>query len=256
MALVEWVSGGDGIAVITINRKEQANALSDAVLEAFHDVLSELENEPLRVMIVTGAGERVFSAGADLKERARLSEEEVWPAVERIRRLAERMANVKVPTIAALNGAAFGGGLELALACDFRIAARDARLGLTETSLGIIPGAFGTARLARLIGTTNAMELVLAARRIDAAEAVRLGIVSKAADDAREEALSLAREIARNAPLAVQIAKEVIGRGRELPLFEAFELEKTGYLKTIKTEDRLEGLTAFREKRTPNFKGR
>ncbi|WP_167629871.1 enoyl-CoA hydratase-related protein [Listeria valentina] len=254
MALVNLEYLENEIAVLTLNRPEKANAFSNAMLTDFKEAIQNLK--PVRALLIAGSGGRVFSAGADLSERAGLSEDEVWPAVERIRSVCAQVAALKCPTIAVLNGAAFGGGLELALACDFRIAERGVKLGLTETSLGIIPGSFGTVRLTKLVGKSKAMELILLAKRIQAEEALEIGLVNQIAEDALRTSLNWAEQLAKNAPIAVQIAKEVIGGASDLPEKDAFLLEKEGYLKTIPTADRREGLEAFREKREAKFQGR
>ncbi|MGJ8730299.1 enoyl-CoA hydratase-related protein [Listeria aquatica] len=254
MALINLEYLENEVAILTLNRPEKANALSKEMLADLEQTLQTLK--PVRALLIIGSGERVFSAGADLSERAGLSEDEVWPAVERIRSVCAQLAALKCPTIAVLKGGAFGGGLELALACDFRIAAPEAKLGLTETSLGIIPGSFGTVRLTKLVGKSKAMELILMAKKVTAETAFEIGLVNQVAEDALHTSLNWAEQLAKNAPIAVQIAKEVIGGASELPEKDAFLLEKEGYLKTIPTADRREGLLAFQEKRRAKFQGR
>ncbi|RFU68672.1 enoyl-CoA hydratase [Bacillus sp. V59.32b] len=246
------------IAIITMNRPEAANALSLTMLHGLSDVLNELQSDDsVRCVILTGAGDKAFCAGADLKERAGMNETEVTQTVKLIGDTISNVEKLPQPVIAAINGAAFGGGLELALACDIRLATKTAKMGLTETSLGIIPGAGGTQRLPRIIGTAKAKELIFTAKRIDAFEAERIGLISTISDNNQllNEALSLANEIARNAPIAVQAAKKAINQGIESDLKTGLEIEEIGYRKTLHTSDRLEGLNAFKEKRKPVFTG-
>jgi enoyl-CoA hydratase/carnithine racemase len=211
----------------------------------------------VRAVIVTGSG-KAFSAGADLKERRGFTLEETRAFLEQLGTLLSALAALPCPVIAAINGAAFGGGLELALACDFRIAAEGAPMGLVETRLGIIPGAGGTQRLARLIGVARAKELIVTGRRLDAAAARGWGIVSEVVPPAELEAAAqrLADEIAGAAPLAVAQAKAAIDGGVGLSLGEGLLLERRAYEVVLTSADRDEGLAAFAEKRTPVFQGK
>jgi enoyl-CoA hydratase/carnithine racemase len=248
----------NGIAIVTLNRPEAANALSTALLNELSELLGHLAfRKDVRVVIVTGAGEKVFCAGADLKERAGMNETEVRKTVALIRETINQVEQLPQPVIAALNGSAFGGGLELALACDIRVAADTAQLGLTETSLGIIPGAGGTQRLPRLIGTGKAKELIFTAKRITAKEAEQIGLIEYAVPSAQlmEKALEIAGQIAANAPIAVRQAKLAVNRGLDVDLATGLRLEQMAYEVTIPTKDRLEGLQAFKEKRKPVYKG-
>jgi enoyl-CoA hydratase/carnithine racemase len=249
----------DGIVTLTLNRPDSANALSLALLSEFHEVLSNLRfRSDVRVVILTGAGTKAFCAGADLKERRGMDEDQVRKTVSQIRGVVEGVANLPMPVIAAVNGVAFGGGTELALAADLRIAAESARFGLTETSLAIIPGAGGTQRLPRLIGLAKAKELIFTARRIDAATALRLGLVNDVVPDAEllPAAHRLADEIAQNGPIAVRQAKFAIDQGCEVDLRTGLAIEQKAYDVVIPTQDRLEGLAAFAEKRKPRYEGR
>lgn len=249
----------DGIAVLTLNRPLQANALSQGLLFALHEHLMNLTyRDDVRVVMITGAGEKAFCAGADLKERRTMDEAGVRRAVGLIRSTVEEVARLPMPTIAALNGVAFGGGTELALACDLRIAARSARLGLTETSLAIIPGAGGTQRLPRLIGLAKAKELIYTARRIDAQTAHELGLVNQVVPDAdlMKESIALAMEVAANGPIALRQAKFAIDKGFDLSLESGLAVESKAYELVIPTEDRVEALQAFAEKRAPVFRGK
>lgn len=244
------------IATILLNRPDKANALSVQMLNEIQDILENVKYNPaIRCVIITGAGEKAFCAGADLKERATMNQEEVRKTVALIRKTINDIEELPKPVIAAINGVAFGGGTELALACDFRIAASHAVLGLTETSLGIIPGAGGTQRLARLIGKGKAKELIYTARRVEAAEAETIGLVEYVEEDCLGKAMELAQMIAKNGPIAVSQAKLAIDKGYEMDLQSGLAFEQAAYERTIPTKDRLEGLQAFKEKRAPNYIG-
>ncbi|WP_017753940.1 enoyl-CoA hydratase [Calidifontibacillus oryziterrae] len=248
----------NGIATLTLNRPEAANAFSRKMLFEMQEALAKIKFDQLvRCVIITGAGDKVFCAGADLKERRTMSELEVKQTVSLIREVINEVERLPMPVIAAINGAAFGGGLELALACDIRIASQSAQVGLTETSLAIIPGAGGTQRLPRLIGIGKAKELIYTARRVAAFEAKELGIVEHIVPS--EELITKVNEIAntiiQNGPIAISQAKLAINRGIEVDLQTGLQIEQMAYAITIPTKDRLEGLTAFKEKRKPDYKG-
>lgn len=248
----------NGIVVITLNRPDAANALSIKVLEELKNVIDNCKFDPsVRCLVITGAGEKVFCAGADLKERAGMDEQTVRKTVSLIRECISNLETLPQPVIAAVNGAAFGGGTELALACDIRVASEKAKFGLTETSLGIIPGAGGTQRLPRLVGKGRAKELIFTARRIDAEEAKEIGLVEyvESPESLLEKALEIAGQIVRNAPIAVRQAKFAIEKGFDVDLTTGLAIEQNAYEVTIPTKDRLEGLQAFKEKRSPAYKG-
>ncbi|OXB91944.1 enoyl-CoA hydratase [Parageobacillus galactosidasius] len=256
--LVQYTALENGIAIITLNRPESANALSTALLYELSHLLYDLAfRRDVRVVIFTGAGEKVFCAGADLKERSGMNETEVRKTVALIRETINQIEQLPQPVICALNGSAFGGGLELALACDIRVAADTAQLGLTETSLGIIPGAGGTQRLPRLIGKGKAKELIFTAKRITAKEAEQIGLVEYVVprEQLMEKAMEIAEQIVVNAPIAVMQAKIAINRGLDVDLATGLRIEQMAYDITIPTKDRLEGLQAFKEKRKPVYKG-
>ncbi|MED0680103.1 enoyl-CoA hydratase-related protein [Aneurinibacillus thermoaerophilus] len=247
------------IATIKLNRPNELNALNYATLVRLGEIVEEIAQNPkdIRVVLIAAEG-RAFCAGADLKERRTLNEQQVRRNVRKIRDVFSALERMPQPTIAVINGFAFGGGFELALACDFRFAVRDAKMGLTEVSLGIIPGAGGTQRLPRLIGPSKAKELILTARKITAAEAYEYGIlngVSETVEEARERARVLAEEIIANAPLAVYQAKYAIDKGSSVDLQTGLDLESKAYEVIIPTKDRVEALEAFREKRKPVFSG-
>lgn len=246
------------VRVLTLDRPEAANALSRALLADLARALTTVVDDAhARALIITGAGQKAFCAGADLKEREGMSDEQVLETVTTIRETVSAVAGAPIPVIAAINGAAFGGGLELALACDIRLASSSASMGLTETTLAIIPGGGGTQRLPRLIGPGRAKELIFTGRRITAGEAHALGIVEEVCepDMLLARAGELAARIAANGPVAVRAAKEAIDRGLQLPLEQALALETELYARTIGTADRREGLAAFREKRAPQYRG-
>jgi enoyl-CoA hydratase/carnithine racemase len=208
-------------------------------------------------VLITGAGDKAFCAGADLKERKAMSAERVPQFVKNIRKLMDDVEALPQPTIAVVNGFAFGGGTELMLACDLRIAAAHAQFGLTEAALAIIPGAGGTQRLPRLIGKARAKDLILTARKLDAVEAERIGLVNRIAapGQLRAEAAALAKSIADNGPVAVRAAKAAIDGGCELPLPQGLQFEARCYERVLPTQDRLEALAAFAEKRKPRYIG-
>lgn len=248
----------NGVMVITLNRPDAANALSIKVLEELKNVIDTCKFDlSVRCLVITGAGEKAFCAGADLKERAGMDTQMVRKTVSLIRACINNLETLPQPVIAAVNGAAFGGGTELALACDIRVASENAKFGLTETSLGIIPGAGGTQRLSRLVGKGRAKELIFTARRIDAEEAKEIGLVEfvESPESLLEKALEIADQIVRNAPIAVRQAKFAIEKGYDVDLTTGLAIEQNAYEVTIPTKDRLEGLQAFKEKRKPVYKG-
>jgi enoyl-CoA hydratase/carnithine racemase len=248
----------EAIEVWTIDGAPRRNAISMAMLAELNALLARARGDrSLRCVVLTGAGEKAFCAGADLKERARMSPEEVHAFHDGLRRALRGIEEAPQVFVAALNGAALGGGLELALACDLRIAADSAEVGLPEVGLGIIPGGGGTQRLARLVGVARAKDLVLTARRIGAAEALATGIVLRVAPAARllDEALAYAGEVARNAPVSLRQAKRAIDDGLHLSLDDALALENRLYQDCLGTRDRVEALRAFAEKRPPVFTG-
>jgi enoyl-CoA hydratase/carnithine racemase len=247
------------VATITLNRPEVHNAQNDTLRRELYQVFGALAtDDDVKVVVITGAGERAFSAGADIREFV----EPASPTQlrERRKRIDYRsmMDRCSQPIIAAINGFALGGGLELALACDIRIAAENATLGLTEINLAIIPGGGGTQRLPRLIGRGKALEMILTGARISASEALQVGIVERVvpAGDALKAATELARTIAEKAPIALRYAKEAVVKGLGMSLEDGLRLE--GDLSTLlrTTEDRVEGAKAFLEKRKPRWTGK
>ena len=246
------------VEVWTIEGEARRNSLTMAFLRELGErVRAAGADRAVRAVVLTGAGDRAFCAGADLKERARMTDEEVHGFHAAVLDAFLGIERAPQPFVAALNGAALGGGLELALACDLRVAAEGAEMGFPEVGLGIIPGAGGTARLPRLVGVARAKDLVLTARRIGAAEALAMGLVSRVAPAGRvrDEAAALAEQVARNAPISLRQAKRAIDGGFDLSLDEALALENRLYQDCLASRDRVEALRAFAEKRPPVFSG-
>ena len=244
---------------ITLNRPQAANAFNTQMATELMHCFERLalQQADYRCAIVTGAGERAFCAGGDLKERDGMSDA-AWSEQHLIyERMIRAVLDCPVPLIAAVNGAAFGGGCELAAGVDFVYAAEGARFAMTETSLGIIPGAGGTQTLARAVGERRAKELILSARPFGADEALRWGLVNAVfpAESLLDECLQVAQAIAANAPIAVRQARQAIHRGLQMSISDGLAFEIEAYHRTIPTNDRREGVRAFVEKRTPDFKG-
>lgn len=257
MESIRYIQQGN-LAYVTLNRPEALNAFNYEMLRKLGDIVESIRINPdIRVVIFTGAGEKSFSVGADLKERKTLTDQQVKRNIYKIGEVFTAIENLPQPTIAMLNGYAFGGGTELALACDFRIASDDIQLGLTETSLAIIPGAGGTQRLPRLIGESKALELILTAKRLKAEEAISYGLVTKVTtrETLLEETEAFAALMLANGPIALQQAKFAVKHGMNVDLQTGLSIERKAYEVTIPTEDRLEALQAFGEKRKPVFKG-
>ncbi len=256
--LVSCTREGD-LVTLRIERPDVLNCLSFPTLKRFRTLLAELAGDlSVRCVLITGAGEKAFCAGADLKERRTMPVDLVPEFVRNIRALMDDVEALPQPTIAVVNGFAFGGGTELMLACDLRVAADDARFGLTEVTLAIIPGAGGTQRLPRLVGKSRAKDLILTGRRVDATEAHSMGLVNRVCPSAElhDEARALAAQIAANGPVAVRAAKRAVDQGTEAPLEAGLAIEADCYAEVIPTQDRLEALAAFAEKRKPEFQGR
>ncbi|MDK6971788.1 enoyl-CoA hydratase/isomerase family protein [Streptococcus constellatus] len=244
------------IGYITINRPEALNALSSQVLTDFNDVLDQVEqSEEIRVVIVTGTGEKAFVAGADIKEMDLMSPIQAFEYMTFANNTFTRLSDLRQPTIAVLNGYALGGGMELALSTDIRIGYEKTVVGFPEVGLGIIPGFAGTQRMSRLIGTSRTKELIFTARTVKGQEAYELGILNKlvSAEELLTSAEELATAMMKNAPLAVEKAKHVIQIGSELPLKNAIRLETEAEALLFSTEDKVEGMHAFVEKRKAVF---
>lgn len=257
-AALVLTSRQDDIVTWTLNRPESLNAFNRPLLEALAQVVREAHaDRTLRCAIVTGAGERAFSAGADLKERRGMSLDETRAYVRLICATFDAVARLPFPTIAAARGVAFGGGMELLLACDLRVLAEGASIGLTEVSVGIMPGAGGTQRLPRLVGPARAKEMIFAARRVDATQALAFGLVNRVVPPEKvlETAHEMAIAIASQAPLAVRGAKHAVDTGLDAGIAAGLDIEAQAYELLLGTADRLEGLQAFAEKRPPRYRG-
>jgi enoyl-CoA hydratase/carnithine racemase len=246
----------DGVGIARLNRPEARNALSADLMEELAGLVEAWDADPEVRCIVIAGSDDFFAAGADIKAMADRSFQEVL--VTPSARFWPRMAACRTPLIAAVSGFALGGGCELALLCDMVVASETAELGQPEITLGIIPGGGGTQRLARVIGKQKAMELVLTGRRIDAQEALRLGLVNKVAgnNDWLDAAIELAEVVARRPPIAASLGKQAVLAADETTLAAGLDQERRLYELAMATEDRVEGMTAFIEKRRPSFKGR
>jgi methylglutaconyl-CoA hydratase len=248
----------DNIITLTLNRPEARNALNRPLLEELRRELGKVAHRrDARAVILTGSGDKAFCAGADLRERMSMSDADVRMFIPLIRGAITDVERVGCPVIAAINGVAFGGGMEMALSADLRVASQDASMGLTETSLAIIPGAGGTQRLPRIVGLAKAKELIFTARRLTADEALAIGLVNRVvpAVEVLAAAQALAAEISKNGPIAVQQAKYAIDMGFGMPIDAGLAVEWKCYEQVLHTKDRTEGLKAFNEKRSPQYKG-
>ncbi len=247
-------------AVVTavINRPEKLNALNKEVFDELKTLVDVLETDKTaRALIFTGAGEKAFCVGADLKERQGMNEKNILARFDFVHSLYQRIEKLPFPVIAALQGTALGGGLELAMVADLRVASDNALLGLPEVDLAIIPGNGGTQRLSRIVGAAKAMELVLLARRISAQEALHLGLIHAlvAPGYALSHAKQWAAKILEAGPMAIRQAKQAVRQGAELPLAKALQFEVDCYRPLISSKDRIEGMKAFLEKRKPQYTG-
>ncbi len=244
------------VAIWTIDRAERMNALSRATVRQFGELArAAATDDSIRAIVITGAGERAFCAGADLKERKGMDEEDVRDFLALYRAAFDAIDRCPKPVICAINGFAFGGGVEVALACDLRVASSTAKIGLTEVSLAIIPGAGGTQRVTRLVGPAIAKELILFSKRLSADEALELGLVNEVAEDAKSRAIEMAKHFETAAPIAVSAALDAIDAACDLSLDAGLLHERRCYERTLSSTDRLEALAAFREKRPPVYKG-
>ncbi len=255
MSLV-LVERDEPIAVVLLNRPDVMNALNDEVMDELARVLAELDDDEAIRCLVLGGSERAFAAGADIGEMAEADAMDMYDA-RRIDRW-DSLRRLRTPLVAAVSGYCLGGGCELAMACDLIVAAESARFGQPETGLGIIPGAGGTPRLPRAVGKAKAMDVILSGRSLDAHEAERAGLVARvvAREAWLEEAKRVARAIASKGPVAQRLAKEAVNRAYESTLETGLDFERKALYLAFASEDATEGLTAFTEKRKPDFRGR
>ena len=245
------------VGIITVNRPEVRNALNKAAWAMLRDAFRELAADPaVRVIIATGAGDKAFVAGADLNALRERDLVETFYGENQL--TLQEIAAIAKPTIAAINGFALGGGLELAMACDIRICANNAKLGQTEINVGILPGAGGTQRLSRLVGLGKAKELIFTGKIITAEEAARIGLVNALVEpgELMDCALAMARDICAKSPFTLRVAKLVVDNGYNADITTALFLERLGQTAVFATEDHLEGICSFLEKRDPAYKGR
>ena len=257
MSQLVQVQTTSSVCQITLNRPEKLNALSTAMIDEFQKALktvqSDVRKKRIHCVVVRSSSEKAFCVGADLSERLSMTQSQVSVVLNKIGKLMNTIAAFEVPTIALMNGAAFGGGLELALACDLRFAGPATTVGLTETKLAIIPGAGGTQRLTRLVGVAKAKELIFAARRLSAQEAFELGLVNKVSDTFEADLAQYLEELLACGPLATRAAKKAIDGGQDASLKSALMIERRCYNTVLKSKDRVEARRAFQEKRKPKF---
>jgi enoyl-CoA hydratase len=244
-------------ALLTLNRPDALNALSFALLDELSRIFDEVARTDARALLITGAGTKAFCAGADIKELIRRSLLQQKRGTEKGQAIFSRLDHLPMPSIAIVNGYAFGGGLELALACTFRLATRNARLGLPEIKLGLIPGYGGTQRLPRVIGVARALELIMTGRAVEAEEAARIGLVNRLIDGEPVQAgIAFARDFTSHSLPVLGFAREAVSRALDTPLDEGLKIEADLSTLAFQTEDSVEGMTAFIEKRKPQFKDR
>jgi len=245
----------DAVAILTLDRQEVLNALSFALLRSIGEAIDQVAKSDARALIVTGAGPKAFCAGADIKELRGRSLIEQKRGAELGQSVFAKLDTLPIPSIAVINGHAFGGGLELAMACTFRLAARQAKMGLPEIKLGLIPGYGGTQRLPRLIGEARALEIIMTGRTVDAEEACRVGLVNRLIDgDPLEAGLAFARELTGYSLATLEFARAAVRRAADLSLAEGFKAEAELSTLAYRTADAEEGMAAFVEKRKPDFR--
>jgi len=249
----------EAVGWITLNRPHRLNTLTSEMIDELHAALNDFEaDKEIRCIVITGAGDKAFSAGADVTAFTGLTPSTAAEAAAKGQGLFSRLEKMGKPVVASLNGYALGGGLEMASACDFRLASENAELGQPETNLGLIPGWGGTQRLVRLIGLARAKEIIMLAGRISAEEAVKIGLVNKVVprDKLHEETVVLAKKLAEGPPVALRLAKEALNFGTQVPLDIGLKLEAEAFGIVLSTKDVMEGVSAFMSKRKPEFKGK
>lgn len=259
MKFVNLDKNPNGVWTCEINRPEKHNALSAELISELTKTFEEANEAALkykcRVFVLQSSSPKAFCVGADLAERKNMNDKEVVTALDSLRKLTITLENIACPTIAILEGAAFGGGLELALCCDLRVGSETAQMGLTETRLAIIPGAGGTQRLSRLVGISRAKELIFAAKRLNGIEARALGILNSCVADPKSWTADYIEQLLQAGPVALVAAKRAVNKGEDKTISAALDEERAAYLMTLPTYDRKEGLEAFVEKRKPRYKG-
>ena len=246
----------ESVAIVTLNRPP-ANAISEALIRELNDALNSVrDDDSVRSVIITGAGDKIFCGGADLGSA--FSGGDVEAFIRFGNSVMRKIERFPKPVIAAINGHAMGGGMELSMACHFRLMKESARMGQTESNLGIIPGYGGTQRLPRLIGRTKALEFLILGTQVPAPECLALGLVNRLTKEGEtlNDAKTLARELAKRPPIATRLIIEAVDEGLEAPIDKAIDIEVRAFLKSLKTEDASEGIQAFFAKREPSFKGR
>ncbi|KZC07307.1 PREDICTED: methylglutaconyl-CoA hydratase, mitochondrial [Dufourea novaeangliae] len=261
--ILKYLDGKDnGIVVLGLNRPASRNAFGRTLVNQLSEAVSCIkEDTKLRVLIIRSLVPKIFCAGADLRERLKMDNSEASKFVSSLQNIMNNIESLPTPVISAIDGIALGGGLELALASDIRVATLEAKMGLVETKLAIIPGAGGTQRLPRIVGPAKAKELIYTARVLDGKDAMKIGLLNevvpqnKDGDAAYQAALSIAREILPNGPIGVKVAKVAISNGLEVPIADGLEIERQCYSQIVDTKDRIEGLTAFVSKRVPVYQG-
>lgn len=250
----------ESLLLVTLNRPRAGNSTNTRMGHDLLDLWTGLyiDQQKIRCVVLTGAGEKIFSAGGDLKERNNMTDEQWQQQHALFEKARIALLDCPIPVIAAVNGAAFGGGMETVLTCDFAYAAKRARFALTETTIGIMPGGMGTQNLPRLVGPARAKEIILTGKPFSAEQALAWGLVNKVCDDDKlmEEALETARTICSNAPLSVYQAKKSINVATQTDLKTGYAFEIEAYNRLVTTEDRLEGVRAFNEKRKPRYIGK
>ncbi len=245
------------VALVTLNRPEALNALSMEIVRELGRIFDEVEESDARALLITGAGEKAFCAGADITEFMGRSVAEEREGAMRGQRTMAKLDRLRIPSLAIINGFALGGGLELAMACTLRVATRNARMGLPEIKLGLIPGYGGTQRLPRLVGQGRALEMVMTGRMLDAEEALRIGLVNRIVEgDPVEAGIAFAREFSGYGLLALRFAREAVMRAGDAGLSDGLDIEADLNTLAFETEDSKEGAAAFLEKRQPRFKDR
>lgn len=246
------------IGIITLNIPAKMNALSFLMIDELHQLLDEIQgNKEIRALMIWGGQEKFFCAGGDLDDQSEMTVAKAYEISRKSQALYDRIEQLRIPTIAAVGGMAFGGGVEIALSCDFRIINSKAKMGMTEATLGLIPGGGGTVRLRKIVGPAKAKELICLGRIVRAEEAMQCGIANRVceAGELYESAFAFAKEFLKPAPISVAVIKDLLNRGADLPDAAAYDLEAYAYSMILGTKDAAEGIAAFKEKRPPVYIG-